>query len=92
MSRIAISRLLLDNFPHIKAYWIGLGVKTAQVSLSFGADDLDGTIIDERIFHAAGAKSEAGMRRNELVDLIREAGFVPLERDGAYGIVRGADE
>jgi aminodeoxyfutalosine synthase len=91
LKTIAISRLMLDNFDHIKAYWIGLGVKTAQVSLSFGADDLDGTIIDEKIFHAAGAKSENGMGRGELINLIREAGFLPLERDGAYKIVGSAD-
>jgi len=87
LKTIAISRLILDNFPHIKAYWIGLGVKTAQVALSFGADDLDGTIVEERIFHAAGAESRAGMERGELISLIKEAGFVPLERDGAYRLI-----
>jgi len=86
LKTIAISRLMLDNFAHIKAYWIGLGIKTAQVSLSFGADDLDGTIVDEQIFHAAGARVDAGMKRDELMDLIEEAGFLPLERDGAYRI------
>ncbi|OFV68345.1 MAG: FO synthase, subunit 2-like protein [Candidatus Syntrophoarchaeum caldarius] len=87
LKTIAISRLMLDNFAHIKAYWIGLGIKTAQVSLSFGADDLDGTIVDEQIFHAAGARSDAGMKQDELIGFIEEAGFSPLERDGAYRIL-----
>ncbi len=81
---IAISRLLLDNFDHIKAYWTMIGLKLAQVAQSFGADDLDGTILDERITHAAGAKTPVGVTRNVLENLIREAGRVPVERDSTY--------
>ncbi len=84
LKTIAVSRLLLDNIPHIKAYWVMIGEKLAQVALSFGADDLDGTIVEERIFHQAGAESAKGMRRGELVRLITAAGFVPVERDAHY--------
>ncbi len=81
---IAISRLFLDNFPHIKAYWIMLGEKIAQLALLFGADDLDGTIIEEKITHSAGALSEKGMTKAELINLIKKAGKVPVERDSFY--------
>jgi aminodeoxyfutalosine synthase len=80
----AVSRLLLDNFDHIKAYWIMLGEKTAQVALSFGADDLDGTVVEERIVHMAGATSPEEMTVGDLARLIREAGRVPVERDTLY--------
>lgn len=81
---IAISRLFLDNFPHIKAYWIMLGEKIAQLALMFGADDLDGTIIEERITRSAGALSGHAMTRAELINLIEKAGKVPVERDSFY--------
>lgn len=81
LKTIAISRLILDNIPHMKAYWIMLGVKMAQVALHFGADDLDGTIIEEKIGHMAGAQSDKAMTRNELVRVIKEAGFEPVERN-----------
>jgi aminodeoxyfutalosine synthase len=81
---IAVSRLLLDNFPHVKAYWVMIGPKVAQLALSWGADDLDGTIVDERITHAAGAKTKVGLTRKELVDLIVEAGREPVERNTLY--------
>ena len=81
---IAVSRLVLDNIPHIKAYWIMLGEKIAQISLLFGADDLDGTVIEEKITHSAGAMSGEGITREELVTLIRKAGKVPVERDAFY--------
>jgi aminodeoxyfutalosine synthase len=84
LKTIAISRLLLDNFPHIKAYWIMLGEKIAQVSLLFGADDLDGTIVEEKITHSAGAMSSEGLTKKELVTLIEKAGKVPVERDAFY--------
>jgi aminodeoxyfutalosine synthase len=84
---IAVSRLLLDNVPHIKAYWVSMGVDTAQIALRFGADDLDGTIVHETIYHAAGSRVPMGMTRDDLVRLIREAGRVPVERDTEYGIV-----
>lgn len=80
----AASRLLLDNFPHIKAYWIMLGPKVAQVALNFGADDLDGTIVEERITHDAGATTAKGMTEVELRHLITSAGFVPVRRDSFY--------
>jgi aminodeoxyfutalosine synthase len=84
LKTIAVSRLFLDNFPHIKAYWIMLGEKVAQLALTFGADDLDGTIIEEKITHSAGALSGVAMTRNELINLIQKAGKVPVERDSFY--------
>ncbi|MBI4914616.1 MAG: aminofutalosine synthase MqnE [Acidobacteria bacterium] len=84
LQTIAVSRLLLDNIPHVKAYWIMLGQKAAQVALHFGADDLDGTVVDERITWAAGGQAGQGMSRRELEHLIREAGRVPVERDTLY--------
>ncbi len=84
IKQIAVSRLVLDNFPHIKAYWQMLTPKIAQIALRFGADDLDGTVIEEKIYHDAGATTPQGMRRQELVRLIREAGREPVERDTLY--------
>jgi aminodeoxyfutalosine synthase len=81
---VALSRLLLDNFDHIKAYWIMLGEKTAQVALSFGADDIDGTVVHELIYHDAGAKTPEGLTVDQLHQLIREAGREPVERDTLY--------
>ncbi len=81
---IAVSRLVLDNFQHIKAYWQMLTPKIAQIALRFGADDLDGTVIEEKIYHDAGATTPQGMARTELQRLIREAGRVPVERDTLY--------
>jgi len=81
---MAISRLMLDNFAHIKAYWIMLGIKTAQVALSFGADDIDGTVVHEKIYHDAGSDSPQELTVAELRRLIEEAGRVPVERDTLY--------
>lgn len=81
---IAVARLLLDNFPHIKAYWIQIGTKLAQVALHFGADDLVGTVVDETITHAAGAKTASGLTRQEFERMIRESGREPVERDSEY--------
>jgi len=81
---IALSRILLDNFDHIKAYWIMLGEKTAQTALSFGADDLDGTVIHELIYHDAGAKTPQGLTVAQIHRMIREAGREPVERDTLY--------
>ena len=81
---IALSRLMLDNFDHIKAYWIMLGQPTAQVALGFGADDIDGTVVHELIYHDAGAKTPEGLTVAELHHLIREAGREPVERDTLY--------
>ncbi len=87
LKTIAVSRLLLDNIPHIKAYWIMLGEKIAQLALLFGADDLDGTIIEEKITHSAGAMSSEGITREELVNIIEKAGKAPVERDTFYHAV-----
>jgi aminodeoxyfutalosine synthase len=84
IKQIAVSRLVLDNFAHIKAYWQMLTPKIAQISLRFGADDLDGTVIEEKIYHDAGAETPQGMRRQELMRLITEAGREPIERDTLY--------
>jgi len=85
---VACARLLLDNIPHVKSYWVMLGEETASVALNFGADDLDGTIGEERIAHAALAGSPVGLARERLVDMIREAGKVPVERDALYNVRR----
>ena len=82
--QIAVGRLLLDNFPHIKAYWQMLTPKIAQIALRFGANDLDGTVVEEKIYHDAGATTPQGMTRRELCRLITEAGRVPVERDTLY--------
>ncbi len=84
LKTMAISRLMLDNFPHIKAYWVMLGIKTAQVALSFGADDIDGTIVHETIYHEAGAETPQEMSVNDIRRLIAEAGRIPVERDTLY--------
>lgn len=81
---VALARLMLDNFDHIKAYWIMLGEQTAQVAQSFGADDLDGTVVHELIYHDAGAKTPEGLSVSKLHRLIHEAGRVPVERDTLY--------
>lgn len=81
---IALSRLYLDNFDHIKAYWIMLSEKVAQVALRFGADDIDGTVVHELIYHDAGAQTPEGLTVSQLHQLINEAGRVPVERDTLY--------
>lgn len=87
LKTIAVSRLMLDNIPHIKAYWIMLGEKISQLALLFGADDLDGTVIEEKITHSAGAMTGEGMTRSQLVNLIQKAGKIPVERDALYRAV-----
>ncbi len=84
----SVSRLMLDNIEHIKAYWIMTGLKTAQLALCFGADDIDGTVTEERITHAAGAQTASGLTKAELLGIIAEAGSVPVERDTLYNTVR----
>ena len=84
---IAVSRLLLDNFDHIKAYWIMMSPKVAQIALRFGADDLDGTVVEEKIYHDAGATTEQFTSRADLERLIREAGRTPVERDTLYRLI-----
>jgi len=85
---LAMSRLLFDNVPHIKSYWVMLGEETASIGLNFGASDLDGTIGLERIAHAALASSPLGLARERLIDMIREAGRIPVERDALYNVIR----
>lgn len=87
LRNIAVARLLLDNFPHIKAYWVMLGPKVAQIALSFGADDLDGTVLEERITHMAGGDTAQVMTRQEIEHLVRQAGREPVERDTLYRVV-----
>jgi aminodeoxyfutalosine synthase len=81
---MAVSRLMLDNFAHIKAYWVMLGIPTAQLALSFGADDIDGTVVHEKIYHDAGSDAPQELTVAELRRLIEEAGRVPVERDTLY--------
>ncbi|MEN9572416.1 MAG: hypothetical protein RL514_271 [Verrucomicrobiota bacterium] len=85
---IAVSRLYLDNFDHITAYWVGMGLKLAQVALSYGADDLHGTIVEEHIFHMAGAQSPQLQTEAAMVKAIREAGRVPVQRNTFYEPVK----
>jgi aminodeoxyfutalosine synthase len=87
LKTVAISRLFLDNFQHIKAYWIMLGEKIAQLALMFGADDLDGTIVEEKITHSAGALSGSALTKRELINLIEKADKIPVERDSFYNPV-----
>jgi len=85
---IAVSRIYLDNFDHITAYWVGLGLKLAQVALSYGADDLHGTIFEEHIFHQAGAQTPQLQSETAMIQAIREAGGIPVQRDTFYEPVR----
>ena len=89
---IAISRIYLDNFDHITAYWVGLGLKLAQVALNYGADDLHGTIIEEHIFHMAGARSPQLQTERDLIKAIREAGLTPVQRNTFYEPIRIGEE
>ncbi|MDQ6666465.1 MAG: aminofutalosine synthase MqnE [Acidobacteriota bacterium] len=84
LKNIAVARLILDNIPHIKAYWIMMTPKIAQIALRFGADDIDGTVVEEKIYHNAGATTSQSLRRGELLQLIRKAGREPMERDTLY--------
>jgi aminodeoxyfutalosine synthase len=88
LKTLAISRLMLDNFEHIKAYWVMLGEKIAQVSLNFGVDDLDGTVVEEKITKAAGGTTDGSMTKEDIVHLIKQAGRTPVERDTVYNVVK----
>ena len=92
LKMLAISRLILDNLPHIKAFWIMLGLKIAQLSLLFGADDLDGTVVEEKITHAAGAETGQSISKEELLNLIFDAGRIPVERDTLYNLIKIYDK
>jgi aminodeoxyfutalosine synthase len=85
---LAVSRLLLDNVPNIKAYWIMMGMPMAQVALHFGANDVQGTVVREEIFHAAGARTETEQKIEELVRFVRAAGRIPVQRDTLYNELR----
>jgi aminodeoxyfutalosine synthase len=85
---IAVSRIYLDNFDHITAYWVGLGLKLAQVALNYGADDLHGTIMEENIFHMAGARTPQLQPEAEMIKAIRETGRIPVQRDTFYQAVK----
>jgi aminodeoxyfutalosine synthase len=87
----ATARLFLDNFDHVKAYWVMLGERLAQTSLSFGVDDLDGTVLEERIYHMAGAQTPQALSERQLHRIIRSAGRVPAERDSVYRVLRVHD-
>ena len=84
---IAAARLLLDNFPHVEAYWVVLGEDTTSIALHFGADDVNGTLEDERIQHMAGADTPAGVAREQLFRMIRDADKIPVERDALYNVI-----
>ncbi|MDA3904160.1 MAG: aminofutalosine synthase MqnE [Desulfuromusa sp.] len=84
LKTLAISRIYLDNFQHVKAYWVMLGMKIAQTALCFGVNDLDGTVIEEQIGHDAGADSPQVISKNRIINLIRKAGKIPVERDTLY--------
>lgn len=88
LRNLAISRLMLDNFAHIKGYWVMITPRLAQLSLSFGVSDMDGTVVEEKIYHDAGARTEQGMTRDELTHLIRAAGKTPIERDALYNEIQ----
>ena len=92
LRELAVARLLLDNIPHIKAYWILMDVPIAQLALSYGADDVDGTVVEEKIYHEAGATTPQEVQRSELVQWIRDAGRIPVERDTLYNVVWSENE
>jgi aminodeoxyfutalosine synthase len=91
LREIALGRLMLDNVPHIKAYWIMLGIPMAQLALSYGANDVDGTVVEERIYHDAGATTPQAVERAELLRWIRDAGRIPVERDTLYNVLWSED-
>jgi aminodeoxyfutalosine synthase len=92
LKMLAVGRLVLDNFRHVKAFWINVGLKLAQVSLVFGVNDLDGTVVEEKISHAAGVDTAQELSKAELVRVIRAAGRIPVERDTLYNVVRRFDD
>jgi len=88
----AVSRLMLDNFTHIKAFWIMVGLPVAQLALKFGVDDLDGTVAEEKITHAAGAQTATAIAKDDLMRMIRESGNIPVERDTLYKVLKVYNE
>jgi len=87
LKTLAIARLMLDNIPHIKAFWIMVGLKVAQLSTAFGVDDIDGTVVEEKITHMAGATTPEKLTKSQLISMIRETGHTPVERDTLYNVV-----
>jgi len=87
LREIAVGRLMLDNIAHVKAYWILMDIPIAQAALAYGADDVDGTVVEEKIYHDAGATTPQQVQREELIDWIRDAGRVPVERDTLYNVI-----
>ncbi|TCS83122.1 aminofutalosine synthase MqnE [Tepidibacillus fermentans] len=88
LKMMAVARLMLDNFPHIRAFWMGIGQKLAQVSLHFGVDDLDGTVMEEQIIHSAGSESTHFVPKNSFIKMIKDAGRIPVERDTLYNTIK----
>jgi aminodeoxyfutalosine synthase len=88
LKTIAISRLMLDNFPHIKSYWINIGTQLTQLSMHYGASDIHGTLVEERISHSVGALTQTALTRDELVWLIKGANRIPVERDTFYNEIK----
>ncbi len=92
LKMIAVPRLMLDNFPNIKAYWVVIGKRMAQMALSYGGNEIEGTILEEKIMSMAGTDSASGMTETELIKLIRDAGRQPIERDALYNVIKTYDE
>lgn len=92
LKTLAIARLMLDNIPHIKAFWIMVGLKVAQLSTAFGVDDIDGTVVEEKITHMAGATTPEALTKSDLIGMIRETGHVAVERDTLYNVIHVFDE
>ena len=92
LKTLAVSRILLDNFAHVKAYWIMLTPPIAQLALHFGADDIDGTVVEEKIYHDAGATTDEQLDKFDLLRLIKAAGKTPVERDTVYNVVEVYDQ
>ena len=88
LKMVAFSRLMLDNVENIKAYWIMMGMPLAAIALHFGANDVQGTVVREQIFHAAGARTETEQKIDELVRFVRDAGRIPVQRDTLYSELR----
>jgi aminodeoxyfutalosine synthase len=92
LKMIAVPRLMLDNFPNIKAYWVVIGKRMAQIALSYGGNEIEGTILEETIMSMAGTDSAQGMTESELIKLIKDAGRQPIERDALYNVIKSYDE
>jgi aminodeoxyfutalosine synthase len=88
LRNLAVGRLFLDNIPHVKSHWIMVTPFLSQVSLHFGVNDLEGTVVREKIYHEAGAQTAQGMTLDDVLKLIRGAGKVPVERDALYNVLR----